>query len=145
MADPQFKRGPAGDPNAPQPGYGEAQALNDALPAAQPADQAPGAQAPADQQTADQTQEPIPGVNGHQPTIQTPQMPTDAHKFLFAPTDRPREDVTHGMLPNGRLHPPPDLMEWLPDLQDAAKQPDASPQLRAFYDAIAQNLAASGQ
>jgi hypothetical protein len=129
MADaPEFTRGEAGDPNNPQPDYGAASEVNQLA-------------------TTDQTTQqpdpnaPVPGITGRPaPPLTNPNPADDTKQWLLRPTDRPDEPVTHGLTPDGKLRPPPDLMDWLPDLQAAAQIPDAPPAVRILYDAIAQQV-----
>ncbi len=129
----QFTRGQGGDPNNPPQPYGQATAVNKA------ADAAPDA--PSLDLTPDEAA--AVGIGGAPPPPPgNPASPTggDRHKFMFAPTDRPNQSVTYGTTPGGRLAPPPDLHQWLPDLQDAANQPDAPPMVKMLFDAISQQL-----
>ena len=136
MTTPDYTRGVGGDPNNPPAQYGEAAATNEAASQLDQMDQNPDQQQVTDAQT-----DLPPGVSG-QPgePIQPPQQNSDAAKFLFSPTDRPMEPVTAGTTPAGNLAPPPDLTDWLEPLQQAAQAPDASPQLRLLYSAIAQSV-----
>ncbi len=158
MAD--YTRGAGGDPNNPPAPQGQATATNAAAasvpppqsdtPAPQPQDASGGAgvEGPG---TTGATQDNTPPNelqallgSGPAPTIPTPTMGTDQQKFLYSDSTRPGESVLAGATPTGRLAPPPDLWDWLPDLRDTASVPDAPVAVRELYDSIASHLAMNG-
>ena len=78
---------------------------------------------------------------------QTPEgagsIPTDPFsQFIGRPTDRPTESIRAGVNRRNpqKLPPPQELWDALPDLIEAARQPDASPQLFMLLDLINQAL-----
>ena len=111
---PTYRRGTG--PDALQ--YGQATALNRGAAAARPptAPASPGGVAP--------------------PTAPAPAkfVPrTDEEKFLFAPTERPNEPVSAGVMSFNRVAVPADVLDWLPLLGQVAHGPEASPALQALY------------
>lgn len=133
----EYTRGSTTDVNSPPAQYGDATAVNDMVPPSPAVQPAEGRPAPSE---FDQP-EVLPGISGKPAgPIPTPSSDNPDRAWLLRPSERPNEPVTYGMQPNGRLNPPPDLGEWIGDLQQAAKMPDAPAQVRLLYDLVAASL-----
>lgn len=52
----------------------------------------------------------------------------ESEQMLLGPTGRPQEPISAGMHA-GRIEPPPSAKHWLPVVMEAAKDPNAPPQL----------------
>lgn len=67
--------------------------------------------------------------------------PNSDEGLLLGPTLRPHESVTTGAGSfTGRVAPPPNVYDMLPTLAQAARAPDAPPQLRTLLELILTNL-----
>jgi hypothetical protein len=89
------------------------------------------------QQAAPLGQEPKPQMPGYSPP--KPSYADEDEELLYGPTSRPNDPMQRGVTQVGKP-PPQNIMRQLPALIEAARQPDAPPQLIAFLQLLLNQL-----